>query len=63
MLVLVNEVCHYPRCRRVATAVVLVVYHDGTDPLERFPCTRHHEHARAIARQHRGTAYRLLLRD
>jgi len=50
--------CEYRTCQMIATAVLIIEL--GRAQLERRLCDRHHRHAKAIARQRRAVAYRLI---
>jgi len=53
-----RERCQYRACRMIATAVVIIEL--GRAPIERRLCDQHQDRAKAIARQRRAVAYRLV---
>ena len=53
-----RERCQYRACQLIATAVVIIEL--GPAPIKRRLCDQHQGRAKAIARQHRAVAYRLV---
>jgi len=53
-----RERCQYRACQLIATAVVIIGL--GPAQLERRLCDRHQDRAKALAKQQRAVAYRLV---
>ncbi len=53
-----HERCQYRACQMIATAILVIEL--GSAPIKRRLCDQHQDRAKAIARQRRAVAYRLV---